>query len=74
MNAKTNASAVYRSTPGLQGAVNMTKNSRTSNISMFSGAGAPHTRSIGQNKKKEEADFTITHNTDKVEYPWGFPR
>lgn len=54
----------------------MAKNQRrTSNISMFAGQGAPYVSSaVNQRKQVDESEFTITHNDDKVEMPWGFPR
>lgn len=60
----------------LQGAVNMSKqNGRTSNVKMFAGQGAPHARSyLNQKPKEDMPEFVITHNEDKVEMPWGFPR
>merc|ERR1719405_77521 len=56
--------------------MSMAKNQRrTSNISMFAGQGAPyHSSAVSNVSKKGESEFTITHNDDKVEMPWGFPR
>ena len=74
-NPRTSQLQMAYKSNGLQGAMNMVKSNRTSNISMsaaFASNGAPLGRRPNMRKNEVHEEFTITHNV--VEKPWGFPR
>lgn len=58
----------------LYGGMNIAKNKRTSNIAMSAGFAPNGSRLPSKKNTTAEPEFTITHNDDVNERPWGFPR